>query len=130
MLDEYTLPKLIVIDDEPDMARLISDVADISGFEVGQYFDARIFISEFKDDADIIFLDLVMPDMSGMEVIRFLAENKARARLILMTGFDTHILQEARELAVSSGLNFISAFKKPFRFDELHAMLNQLKAAR
>lgn len=124
---EYQVPKLAVIDDEPDIARLISDVADMSGYEVSQYFDPQLFVEQFNNDVDVIFLDLVMPEMSGMDVINFLATRKSCAQLILMTGFEAETLEAAEQLAISNGLNFISGFKKPFRFEELHNLLDSLK---
>ena len=129
MLADESLLKLVVIDDEPDIARLISDVADIAGYEVAAYFEAGDFIAQYDGSADIIFLDLMMPKISGIDVIRFLAERKSCARLVLMTGFDVEALRAAQQIAVSSGLNFVSGFNKPFRFGELNAMLGNMKSA-
>lgn len=125
-----SLPKLVVIDDEPDMARLIADVADMSGYEVAHYFAGSEFVSQFVEDIDVLFLDLIMPDMSGLEIIDFLADKKSRCQLILMTGFEDSVLHTARQAAIAHGLNFISGFKKPFRFDDLHNLLIKLQAVR
>ena len=127
MLTDERLFKLVVIDDEPDMARLISDVADISGYTVAAYFDAREFVANYDDSVDVIFLDLVMPEMSGLDVINFLVAQRSRASLVLMTGFNTDMLETAREAAISANLNFVSGFRKPFRFDDLRSLLVELK---
>ena len=127
MLTDDGLFKLVVIDDEPDMARLISDVADISGYSVAAFFDPREFVSHYDDSVDVIFLDLIMPEMSGLEVIHFLVAQRSRASLILMTGFNTDMLETAQEAAISGNLNFVSGFRKPFRFDDLRSLLDELK---
>ena len=127
MLTDEGLFKLVVIDDEPDMARLISDVADISGYTVAAFFDPREFVSHYDDSADVIFLDLIMSEMSGLEVIHFLSEQRSRASLILMTGFNSDMLETAKEAAISGNLNFISGFRKPFRYDDLRSLLDELK---
>jgi CheY-like chemotaxis protein len=127
MLTDERLFKLVVIDDEPDMARLISDVADISGYTVAAYFDAREFVANYDGSVDVIFLDLVMPEMSGLDVINFLVAQRSRASLVLMTGFNTDMLETAREAAISANLNFVSGFRKPFRFDDLRSLLVELK---
>lgn len=127
MLTDERLFKLVVIDDEPDMARLISDVADISGYTVAAYFDAREFVENYDGSVDVIFLDLVMPEMSGLDVINFLEAQRSRASLVLMTGFNTDMLEIAREAAISANLNFVSGFRKPFRFDDLRSLLVELK---
>jgi len=127
MLTDESLFKLVVIEDEPDMARLISDVADISGYTVAAYFDAREFVANYDGSVDVIFLDLVMPEMSGLDVINFLVAQRSRASLILMTGFNTDMLETAREAAISANLNFVTGFRKPFRFDDLRSLLVELK---
>jgi FixJ family two-component response regulator len=69
-----------------------------------------------------------MPDLSGTDVIQFLITKKSPAKLVLMTGFDTDVLSNAQAMALAGGLNFVSGFRKPFRFDELRTLLNDMKS--
>lgn len=119
-------PRLIVIDDEPDMARFVHDVAVQIGFEVEQYNDAGKFKNQYNTRADIIVLDLMMPGVDGVEVIRFLSEISCDALLILISGFDPGVLHSAQKLATEQGLNLVGSLSKPFRFDELHQLLSGL----
>lgn len=121
-----TQPKLIVIDDEQDLAEFVCDVAEQSGFIAEQYNDALVFKQKYNKRADVIILDLMMPGVDGVEIIRFLAEIKCNALLILVSGFDSGVLHSAQKLAIEQGLNFSGSLNKPFRPDVLAKMLNDL----
>lgn len=120
-------PRLIVIDDEADMAGFISDVALQSGFSVEQFNDAWLFKNQYKKGADVIVLDLMMPGVDGIEIIRFLSDIGCDAWLILISGFDPGVLHSAQKLAIEQGLNFSGSLSKPFRHMDLHHLLNGLR---
>ncbi len=119
-------PKLIVIDDEADLAGLVCDVAQKNGFEAQKYTDAVIFQNEYNACADVIILDLMMPGIDGIEVIRFLAEHHCDAQLVLMSGFDMGVLHSAQKLATEQHLNFAGSLSKPFRMKQLGEFLSGL----
>ncbi len=119
-------PKLIVIDDEIDLAGFVCDVAEQSGFETEQFNNARIFKEQYDKHADIIVLDLMMPGVDGIEVIRFLSEIQCHSLLILMSGFDSGVLHSAQKLAAEHGLNLAGSLSKPFRAHQLEQLLSGL----
>jgi len=119
-------PRLIVIDDEPDLACLVGDVAEQAGFSVEQYNNAGLFIEQYDKRADVIVLDLMMPGLDGVEVIRFLAGIDCDTQLILISGFDSGVLHSAQKLATEQGLNFSGSLNKPFRNDDLRKLLSEL----
>ncbi|HED16807.1 MAG TPA: EAL domain-containing protein [Gammaproteobacteria bacterium] len=119
-------PRLIVIDDEPDLAGFVCEVAGQTGYAVEQYHNAGLFIEQYDKRADVIVLDLMMPGMDGVEVIRFLAGIDCDTQLILISGFDSGVLHSAQKLATEQGLNFAGSLNKPFRYDDLHKLLSEL----
>ena len=121
-----TLPKLIVIDDEAHLARFVCDVAAQSGFDAEQCNDGGIFKKKYNKYADVIILDLMMPEVDGVEIIRFMAEIQCDAQLILMSGFDSSVLHSAEKLAIEHRLNFAGSLNKPFRAHELRHLLSTL----
>ncbi len=121
-----TTPRLTIIDDEVDLLDFISLVAEQSNFSVDKYTDANLFMEQNKNDSDVIILDLMMPNVDGIEIIRYLASTSSRAQLILMSGFDKSVLHSAQELAKEQKLNFAGCLSKPFRANELHKFLSEL----
>lgn len=121
-----SLPKLIVVDDEAGLADFVCDVAEMAGFETEQFNDAAKFKEQYDKCADVLILDLMMPGVDGIEVIRYLSEINCNAQLILVSGFDQSVLHSAQKLAIERGLNFVGSLGKPFRQKELLALLSGL----
>jgi EAL domain-containing protein (putative c-di-GMP-specific phosphodiesterase class I) len=119
-------PRLIVIDDEADLAGFVCEVAEHVGFDVEQFNIAGPFIEQYDKRADVIVLDLMMPGTDGIEVIRFLAGIECDALLILISGFDPGVLHSAQQLATEQGLVVAGSLSKPFRYDDLHQLLSGL----
>lgn len=65
--------KILVIDDEPEIANLVEVVLNGEGYKVYKAFngdDGIVLANNFSPDA--ILLDIVMPGMSGLEVCKYL----------------------------------------------------------
>jgi EAL domain-containing protein (putative c-di-GMP-specific phosphodiesterase class I) len=97
------------------------DVANDCGY------DARIMTSNTLDqaaiDCDVIVLDLLMPGMDGVEVLRYLAAGGSRAQIILMSGMDRRLLDSARKVAAMQHLRVAGVLHKPFRPADLRGLL-------
>ncbi len=119
-------PKLIVIDDEIDLAGFVADVAQQQNFEVEKFNSGLDFINEYSKQADVIVLDIMMPDVDGIQLIRFLAGIDCNAKIILISGFDSNVLHSALKLAEEQGLNIVGCLNKPFRYNDLKALFDKL----
>ena len=122
--------RLLVVDDEKDICEFISFVAGNVGYAVTSITDPRDFIKEYSDDLSVIVMDLTMPDMDGVELIRHLASVDSKIGIILMSGFDMGVLHSARELADSRGLNVIGVLEKPISISDLEEMLDRRSQVR
>ena len=116
--------RLLVIDDEPDVAEFIGEVGRQSDFEVKVSTSAGQFKSlvRFFQPA-VIVLDLHMPDADGIELLRFLADEKCQAGLLLISGMDSKIRSSAVHLGESLNLNMVGTLQKPIMLDDLKSML-------
>jgi len=103
---------------------MLGEVVSLSGFDAKIYTDATLFFQEdLFDDDSIIILDLNMPAMDGVEVIRKLSNNNSKASLILMSGYDMSVLYSAEKLAYAHKLEIMTSIMKPIQFDELMTVL-------
>jgi CheY-like chemotaxis protein len=118
--------RLLLIDDEPQMRSFLSRVAQGCGYEVRNTDDAAGFKQVYLSwIPDIVILDLVMPQIDGIELLRFLAERASKARILIISGFDPKVLDAAGRLGAAHGLSMIGALSKPVRVAELRAVLEQ-----
>jgi len=76
----------------------------------------------------MVALDLGMPGMDGVELIRFLAEQDFRSPVLIVSGFDRRVLDSAFRLGEALGLNMAGPLEKPVRLEQLETLLNELKA--
>ncbi len=122
-LDPATPPILIVIDDDAGIRELVADVAGESGYRVVSISDPRALDRASVQEAHVVVLDLMMPAMDGVEVVRSLAAQHARADLVIMSGLDDRILAGASATAEDLGLRIRGVLHKPFPIAELQALL-------
>jgi hemerythrin-like metal-binding protein/PAS domain S-box-containing protein len=127
-------PMLTVVDDQKSMGEFVCDIAVSAGYETVHYMHAREFIENHNKKSAVIVLDLLMPDLDGVEMIRLLAGMQSEAALILISGVDKSVLHSAQELAIEHGLNLAGTLQKPFHAFELKRILGgvfeQLKEAK
>ena len=73
MPEEFERRKILVVDDEERMVRFIRMNLEHDGFQVAEAFNGRQAIQKLRDvTPDLILLDVMMPDISGLEVLRYI----------------------------------------------------------
>lgn len=70
-----------------------------------------------------IVLDVVMPEVEGIQIMRELAQRGAKARIVLVSGYDPSYVELGRTLGQASGLGRIDALTKPVRLEQLLTVL-------
>jgi DNA-binding response OmpR family regulator len=122
-------PRLLLIDDEPTLAEFLASAAEESGFEPVITENDEEFRAAFLDQVpQMVALDLGMPGMDGVELIRFLADQNYDSPVLIVSGFDRRVLESAFRLGEALGLTMVGPVEKPVRFEVLEEMLSRLKA--
>jgi CheY-like chemotaxis protein len=86
-------PKILVVDDEPIIAQLITDVLSGDGYDVDVASDGLIALEHIDRDAyDLILSDLRMPGLDGLGLYRQLEQNRPELarRFVFITGTSEH----------------------------------------
>ena len=110
-----TASRVIVVDDDADIASAVAEAATVAGTVSRTALGGREFRTQWeKEPADIVVLDIFLPEIDGFETIQWLADRGARPRLIIISGYDQSYLDSAQALALALGLEVASTIKKPF----------------
>jgi CheY-like chemotaxis protein len=124
------MPRLLLIDDDQNMHDLIRRVAEGCGFEVRATCKPAEFLALVRDfDPDLIGLDIAMPDIDGIELLKTLAGSACRARVLIVSGLMPPFPDAAERLGQARGLNMVGTVSKPFRVEELRRILTSAVAA-
>lgn len=120
--------KIFVIDDEPFALRLVGHQLRALGYtEVTAHAHAVAAVQALDQDpaaADVILLDLQMPEMDGIEFVRHLARLKFAGAIIFVSGEDERIVQTASRLATAHALHVLGALNKPVQPDPLRRIMD------
>ena len=117
--------QLLIIDDERPICDLIADVAEAYGyraFTATSYDEAQAVLDNARPN--LIFVDLMLPDVDGIEIVRHIAEGKCDAKIVMMSGVNHKILASAIRVAVNQGLNVLGYLTKPFSVREVRTLLD------
>lgn len=121
-----TRPRLLLIDDEPQLAVFVASAARMCGFDPVSTDRDEDFRRRYQEDnPEMVALDLGMPGMDGVELLRFLADQGFGGPVLIISGFDRRVLESAYRLGEALGLNMVGPLEKPARLDSLEAILKQ-----
>ena len=119
--------KLEILDDEHDFCEYVCAVADGMGFDTSATNSPERFVDEYHlANKEIVLLDLYMPGIDGVELLRFMADARPPTALVLMSGGDELVLKSAQKLADELGLNVVEIIHKPIRKKQLEQLLEKI----
>jgi FixJ family two-component response regulator len=100
-----------VVDDDPSLRRSLSNLLGSVGFHVDTFISAEAFLeSAHRERTGCLVLDLRMPGMSGLDLLRHLAATGSRVPVIVLTAQGN---DETRQQCLQAGA--FAFLEKPFR---------------
>ena len=109
------MKKILIVDDGKEMRAHLSEIVREAGYETAEAASGREAIAKSIDeDFDLVLLDLMMPRMSGVDVIAELRKVAPRTRIIMLTAFAT--VESAVDVIKRGASDYLS---KPFKIDDL-----------
>jgi DNA-binding response OmpR family regulator len=114
--------RILVVDDDRDFAESLAELLHERGHEVELAFTGEDGVREMTlRHFDITFMDVKLPDMSGVDGFLESRKQNAAARVVLMTGY---MVEEVVQKAVAAGA--LGVLRKPLVMGELFSFLDQI----
>jgi two-component system, NtrC family, response regulator HydG len=115
--------RVFIIDDDRDHAESIADVLAMRGYDTELAFSGEAGLARFREaDFDIVFMDVKLPGMNGVETFFEFRKIRPDVKVMLMTGFS---LEQLVAQAVDNGA--LGVLRKPFEIRDLLDVLDQVK---
>ena len=123
------VPHVLLAEDDDEMRRLLAQALCVAGYEVIQCRHGMDFLKRLESfiinndtlDFELIISDILMPGLTGLEILEDLHECKGFPPMILITAFgDENIHRKAKQLGAAA------MFDKPFEIDDLLSKVREI----
>jgi DNA-binding response OmpR family regulator len=112
---------ILVVDDEPTLRETLVDALEADGFRVVAAADVRQALATFRaEQPDLVLLDLMLPELSGIEVCRIIRQESG-VPIVMLTAKDSEL-----DKVVGLELGADDYVTKPFSLRELSARIRAL----
>lgn len=109
------VPRILIVDDDPEMCRFLGQLFTDEGYEPESVHDGASALDRYRAKAfDLALTDLMMPRMKGTELVGKLREINPDAPILLITAFGT--IESAVEAMRAGAFHYVT---KPFRNEEI-----------
>jgi len=113
------MENILIIDDEKSLLDLLSVVLKKEGYRVKTSLaPAKIFDLLEKEQFDLLICDIKLPQVSGMDILKYVRENKPEIPVIMITAYGS--LKQAVEALKAGAVDYIL---KPFDVEELKIII-------
>ncbi len=116
------MAKVLIIEDDEVLLALLQNLLKAEGYDTLATADGPRGISTYKENRpDLVLLDLGLPSMNGLEVLRMIRDFDNEARIIVITGYGS-----SETAAVAARLGAVAFVNKPFEPRKLLQRLRTL----
>jgi DNA-binding response OmpR family regulator len=108
--------RVLVVDDEPSVAKTVKFVLEADGFETDAVFNGGDCLKKImEEDYDLVLLDVMMPKMNGWQVFEEIKNKKPEQKIAFLTVMEYS--STVRDKLEKDGLS--ACIRKPFENEEL-----------
>ena len=120
------MKKILIVDDQKGVRRLLEELFKKDGWEVQLAADGKEAIQRADEFLpDIILMDMKMPIMNGLEASRIILNNISNLDIIMMTAYgEMDVVKEALDVGVKKCIT------KPFDIINLRDTVNQMASGK
>jgi len=117
-------PRILVVDDNKDFADIFCDILKTNDYVAESCYSGSQAIERVKNgDFDIVFLDIRMPEMDGVQALKEIKKLRPKMTVIMMTGYSVdEMIHKALEEKASE------IVYKPFEVDKILSLIDATKA--
>jgi len=121
------LRRLLVVDDQKGITKIVRAIAGDLGYEVMEINDAALAAEAFAAfKPDTLVLDIIMPETDGLDVLNEVLVIDPSVKVVLISGYGDTFLRLGRSVSDFHGNSTARVLRKPFRADELRALLMEI----
>ncbi len=116
-MDKIGKQKILIVDDEPSILKMLADMIKILGYESYQASNGMDAVEIFQQHADeiaIVFLDILMPKMNGFQVYEEIKKINPDVKVVVISGYTNE--PEILNFIAQNKLRF---FRKPFHIEDV-----------
>lgn len=112
--------KVLIVDDQNGIRVLLMEVFSSEGYKTFQASNGKLALEIVRSERpDLVLLDMKIPGMDGLEILRHIKTIDADIKVIMMTAYgELDIIKEATDLGA------LMHFTKPFDIDEMRIAVN------
>ena len=112
--------KVLIVDDQNGIRILLMEVFSSEGYKTYQAANGKLALEIVRGESpDLVLLDMKIPGMDGLEILRHIKDANPDIKVIMMTAYgELDMIKQARDLGA------LMHFTKPFDIDEMRVAVN------
>jgi EAL domain-containing protein (putative c-di-GMP-specific phosphodiesterase class I)/ActR/RegA family two-component response regulator len=131
MNGEFTRQLSVLVVDDKSFTRMMmgrmlqtAGIVNVASASDGQ--EAMSHLERAEPRIGLVFCDLMMPGMDGIELVRRIAELEHKPALVFVSGLNPALLATAADMAQARGLQVLGTIEKPMSLESVRAMLGKI----
>jgi DNA-binding NtrC family response regulator len=121
-MNKTTSKKVLIVDDNPNMSVLLSDILEIFEYEGDVANNGHEALDKLKqDNFAMVFTDLRMPKMDGIDLLKAIKDDYPELPVVIITGYS---VGETHNILVSQKAD--GFLNKPFKVNEIKDLLERI----